>query len=55
MVVVGGPQSDYSVCPRPLHRYMQVTGLEKFSGGWWVVGGGPESDYSVCPRPFGRG
>ena len=31
-VVVGGPQSDYSVCPRPLCQFTQV---KKFSGGWW--------------------
>ena len=54
---MGGPQSDHSVCPQVytgICRYMQVTGLEKFSGGGgWV--GGPQSDYSVCPHPLGRG
>ena len=33
MVVVGGPQSECSVCPNPLCQFIQV---KKFSSGWWV-------------------
>ena len=31
VVVVGGPQSDYSVCPRPLRRVFDFSGF-RFSG-----------------------
>ena len=38
-MVVGGPQSDYSVCPRPLRRVFNFSGFwfSGFQVGFWFL------------------